>query len=291
MSLVDVKTSQRGAFPGGSRCQNARMRFATRAVGAAARRLNRPEWLAAIDVHTRQAQREEIGIAAILATSLHGTGSYIDIGANRGQVLREAVRVAPRGRHIAFEPIPRLADEIARAFPGVDCRRKALGAQVGRAQFCHYTKLDGWSGLRERPEISDERGRPERIAVEVSTLDAEIGDLHPSVVKIDVEGAELAVLEGGTAVLREARPLIVFEHVAAASVLYGAAPEAPWELLGELDYEIFSVTGAGPFDRAGFVAASEVVNWLAVPRAMAVHRATAPVEHDSARLAVGDPRA
>jgi FkbM family methyltransferase len=262
------------------------MRFTKRAVGAASRRLSRPELLAAVDAKTRQAQREEVGIAAILAVSLHGEGSYVDIGANRGQVLREAVRVAPRGRHIAFEPIPRLAEEIARAFPQVDCRAKALGARAETAEFCHYTKLDGWSGLRSRPEISDERGRPQRIAVEVSTLDAEIGDVVPSVVKIDVEGAELAVLEGGISVLRQARPLIVFEHVAEASALYGAAPEAPWELLSELDYEIFSATGEGPFGRTAFAAASTVVNWLATPRASA-HR-TNSTRHAPAALAMAD---
>jgi FkbM family methyltransferase len=267
------------------------VRFASRAVGTASRRLNRPELLAAIDATTRQAQREEVGIAAILAVSLRGGDSYIDIGTNRGQVLRVAVRVAPRGRHIAFEPIPSLAEEVARAFPEVDCRRKALGARADTARFCHYTKLDGWSGLRERPEISDERGRPERITVEVSTLDAEIGDLRPSVVKIDVEGAELAVLEGGMSVLREARPVIVFEHVAEASALYGSAPEAPWELLSELDYEIFSVTGDGPFTRAAFVAAGEVVNWLATPRVRAADRSTASIQHAPPPLAVGDPGA
>jgi FkbM family methyltransferase len=247
--------------------------------------------LAAIDAQTRQAQREEVGIAAILAASLRGEGSYIDIGANRGQVLREAVRVAPRGPHLAFEPIPRLAEEIARAFPGVDCRSKALGARPETAQFCHYTKLEGWSGLRSRPEISDERGRPEQITVEVSTLDAELGERIPSVVKIDVEGAELAVLEGGLSVLREARPVVVFEHVAEASALYGSAPEAPWELLSELNYEIFSVTGEGPFSRAAFVAAGTVVNWLATPRASAARGPTTSIQHVPAPLAVGDPSA
>jgi FkbM family methyltransferase len=252
------------------------------------RRLNRPELLAAIDAKARQAQREEVGIAAILATSLRGEGSYIDIGTNRGQVLREAVRVAPRGDHVAFEPIPRLAEEIARVFPGVDCRRLALGARPETAQFFHYTRLDGWSGLRERPEISEERGRPERIAVEVSTLDAEIGDLIPSVIKIDVEGAELAVLEGGQSVLREARPVVVFEHVMEASALYGSTSEALWELFSELDYEIFSVTGDGPFGRTAFVAASAIVNWLATPRAGAARRSTASIQHVPAPLAVGD---
>ncbi|HEX5853623.1 MAG TPA: FkbM family methyltransferase [Solirubrobacteraceae bacterium] len=229
------------------------------------RRLDRPELLAVFEPRARQAQREAIGINAALATALGGAATYVDVGSNRGQVLREAVRVAPRARHIAFEPIPALAQEIARAFPSVDCRRKALGKSAGSAEFCHFTQLDGWSGLRRNPEISDERGKPELITVEVSTLDAELAGLTPTVIKIDVEGAELAVLEGGRAVLANAHPLLIFEHVPETAALYGDAPDAVWELLAELDYEAFSATGDGPFTRASLPRSASVVNWLARP--------------------------
>jgi FkbM family methyltransferase len=238
----------------------------TRAVAAASRRLGRPELLAAVSPGARQAQQEEIGIRAVLAAALGGGGTYVDVGTNRGQVLREAVRIAPAGRHVAFEPIPALADEVARAFPSVECRAKALGARADTARFCHFRKLEGWSGLRRNPEISDERGDPEFIEVEVSTLDAELAGLAPRVVKIDVEGAELGVLEGGRALLRTARPLIVLEHVAEAAALYGTPAGGVWDLLDELGYEVFSVTGAGPFAREAFLGARGIVNWLAVPR-------------------------
>src|ERR1035441_4330183 len=47
--------------------------------------------------------------------------------------------------------------------------------------------------------------------------------------------------------LSRARPLVIFEHVADAAAMYGDEPEAPWDLLSELGYRIFSVTGRGPF--------------------------------------------
>ena len=206
---------------------------------------------------------------AILASCLRGDGTYVDVGANRGQILREAVRIAPGARHIAFEPIPSLAVELARSFPEVDCRAMALGARAEVTQFCHFRQLDGWSGLRRSPEISDERGHPEYIDVEVSTLDAELAGLTPSVIKLDVEGAELAVLQGGRSLLGETLPVIVFEHVAASSALYGHAPEAPWDLLAELGYRIFAVTGEGPITRSDFVESTRVVNWLATPGRLA----------------------
>jgi FkbM family methyltransferase len=240
--------------------------FLHRALGGVSRRLGRPELLAAFDAHARQTQQEELAISAILASTLRSDATYVDVGANRGQVLGEAVRLAPGARHIAFEPIPALAAEIRRAFPQVEIRELALSAQAGSAEFCHFRALDGWSGLRRSPEISDERGDPEFITVQVSTLDAEVRELAPSVIKIDVEGAELEVLSGARSLLAEVRPLLIFEHVPAAASLYGAPPGAPWDLLDELDYEIFSVTGAGPFTRASFIASAAVVNWLARPR-------------------------
>lgn len=239
------------------------MTLTKRAIGAASRRLGRPELLAAVDRGVLQAQREAIGTTAVLASTLGRDAVYVDVGTNRGQVLREAVRIAPGGPHIAFEPIPQLAAEVRDAFPSVDCRELALGANAEVAQFCHFRALDGWSGLQRSPEISDERGQPEFISVRVSTLDAELGGVEPTVIKIDVEGAELAVLEGGRAVLAGARPMLIFEHVSDAAALYGASSAELWDLLSDSDYEIFTVTGDGPFTRAGFGEARGIVNWLA----------------------------
>jgi FkbM family methyltransferase len=242
------------------------VRSVNRVVGAVSRRLDRPELLAAVSADIRQQQREELAIRAILASSLSEDALYVDVGANRGQILGAAAGIASAGVQIAFEPIPALAAEVRRAFPAVDCREMALSARPGVAEFCHFRTMDGWSGLRRSPEISDELGAPEFIEVRVSTLDVELAGLSPSVVKIDVEGAELEVLQGGRSLLARAKPLVIFEHVNSAAGLYGAPADAPWELLGELGYRIFSVLGAGPFTREDFAANETVVNWLAVPR-------------------------
>ena len=239
-----------------------------RGAGVLSRRLGRPELLAAVDPHARQAQREEVAIRAVLAACLRGEPTYVDAGTNRGQVLRDAALVAPRARLIAFEPVPALAAGLRAAFPGLDCRELALGAEQGRAQFTHFRKLDGWSGLRRSPEISDEQGAPETIEVTVSTLDHELAGIDPAVVKIDVEGAELDVLRGGREMLARSQPILVFEHVPSAAALYGAATEEIWELLTGLGYELSELTGSPPLTREGFLAAAgTAVNWLGRPQA------------------------
>jgi FkbM family methyltransferase len=235
-----------------------------RAIWGVALRTRTTHLLGAFDAEARQALREDLAMRVALASLLKSDGTYVDVGTNRGQLLRDALRIAPRGHHMAFEPIPSLAAGVAREFPTVDCRQLAIGATQEVTEFCHFTKLDGWSGMRRQPNLSDAQGGPVFIDVKVSTLDAEIGDRTPSVIKIDVEGAERAVLEGGRAVLGRARPAVIFEHVADASAMYGDPPEAPWDVLTELGYRIFSLTGDGPITRSMFTR-SPSVNWLATP--------------------------
>ena len=240
--------------------------FIRRCVGAVARRIGRPELVGALYPGARRAEQDALAISAILAASLHADSTYVDVGSNRGQLLRDAVRIAPEARHVAFEPIPALAAEIARELPTVDCRELALGASAGHAQFCHFTRLDGWSGLRRNPEITDQRGAPEYIDVEVSTLDAQLPGLGRAVIKVDVEGAELQVLEGARELLARSHPLLIFEHVAETARIYDSSSAALWDLLSGLGYVIFAVTGEGPFTRSAFGEAQGVVNWLATPR-------------------------
>jgi len=241
------------------------LRTISRAAGIVSRRFGRPELLAAIDRDVLRGQRELLAIRVALTSWLRSSSMYVDVGVNRGQFLADAIRIAPGGSHLAFEPIPHLASAVSRRWPQVDCRALALGAVPGEAEFCHFTKMDGWSGLRRQPEVSTHRGGPELIRVTVSTLDSEIGDARPTVVKIDVEGGEFDVLRGGMRVLSELRPVVVFEHERGPAGLYGTPPQEPWDLLTSLDYRIFAITGEGPFSRYQFAQASDVVNWLATP--------------------------
>jgi FkbM family methyltransferase len=243
------------------------MTLVPRAIAWLSRRVQRPELLATFYPGARRLLHEEIAVEAVLAAVLRDDATYVDVGTNRGQLLRVALRAAPAGRHVAFEPIPELAAELRREFPLLDSRQLALSAQPGTAEFCHFRTMDGWSGLRRSLEVSDERGAPEYIEVRVSTLDVELAELQPRVIKIDVEGAELEVVRGGREVLARARPFVIFEHVPSASALYGSPPGAVWDELRALGYEIFAITGEGPFERDEFTAREDVVNWFARPGA------------------------
>jgi FkbM family methyltransferase len=223
--------------------------------------------MAAFDQVARRDLRDELAMRAILAAKLGPTSTFVDVGANVGQWTAEAVRCAPAGRHIAFEPIPALQQHIRRALPSVDVRGVALAQSSGAADFCYFTGMPGWSGLRQRPEVDPQQGRPTWIPIRVSRLDDEIGDLSPTVIKIDVEGNELAVLLGAANTVATTRPLVVFEHQPEAARLYGHASPEIWTFFDQLGMRVFDQQGGGPYSLREFESQARhlLINWLAVP--------------------------
>lgn len=240
---------------------------ARRMLASLSRRTGRPELLATFDTNARRDLRDELAIRPILAATLRSASTFVDVGANVGRWTAEAVRCAPAGRHMAFEPSPAVMETLRRRFPQVDVRAVALADEGGTADFCYFERMPGWSGLRQRPEVDPRVGHPTWITVALSRLDDEIGDLSPALIKIDVEGNELAVLRGGAATIARTRPVVVFEHEGSASRLYGHASKDVWAFFDGLGMRIFDQQGGGPYPTDAFAAAAErlTINWLAVP--------------------------
>lgn len=240
-------------------------RATSRAAGIIARRTKRPEILAAVDRIARRDFHQSIAEKALIPALIGLDGTYVDIGTNRGQWLAQVLRSAPNGRHLVFEPNPRLCTQIAGRYPGVEIRSLALSHQAGTASFCQFRNLDGFSGLKRRPEIADDY---DMIDVRVARLDDEIGDYAPSLIKIDVEGAEVDVLLGARETLTQHHPAVVFEHQAAPAALYQHSSAELWDALASLEYRVFSLIGDGPFAQDEFAAGAATdaqLNWLAVP--------------------------
>lgn len=128
---------------------------------------------------------------------------FFDIGANVGSYSCFAGKVIDSGQIVAFEPEPanaaRLQDNAGLNDLDIDLRRLALSDAVGTAQL----KRDGAApGIGQHALVTD----PATHTIEVvqSTADRLVasGNLPaPNVIKIDVEGAEVKVLDGLVATL------------------------------------------------------------------------------------------
>jgi FkbM family methyltransferase len=217
--------------------------------------------------HTTQDRRDHEALATIFAAVLAPDANAIDVGAHTGDVLGHLLRVAPRGRHIGFEPLPHLAEALRRRHPGVDVRAVALSDAPGTAAFTHVLDRPGWSGLKERPTPDGAAARTETIDVATERLDDALPDSYvPALIKIDVEGAELQVLAGATRTLQRHHPVLLFEHGLGSADHYGTRPQDVHDLLTRAGYRVFDLQGGGPYDRAAFAEtfhAAARVNFLA----------------------------
>jgi len=218
-----------------------------------------------LDVGGRAA-KDDAAMRIVLAATLRAASNCIDVGAHKGAVLASMARLAPQGRHLAFEPIPALAARLRESFPSVDVREMALADRSGRSSFTVVANDQGYSGLRPRSYPFD--AVTEDIQVDVGRLDDCVPDGYvPTLIKIDVEGGEAGVLRGGFGTISTHRPTILFEHGVGAAEHYGTTPGEVFKLLDECCLRIFDSDGLGPYSETDFVASFDrpMWNWIAAP--------------------------
>lgn len=215
----------------------------------------------------RRNRRDEEHLALLLAYTLSPASNCIDIGAHTGHILRQMVRLAPEGRHIAYEPLPDLAAGLRSAYPDVTVRQAALSDAAGQVSFVHVVSQPGYSGLRERDYPGEET--VQRLTVEAVRLDDDLPADHvPDLIKIDVEGGEGLVMAGGMDTIRKHKPIVFFEHGAGSSDHYGTTSSDIHRMLVEdAGLRIFDVDGGGPYSRMEFEALFDQPIWNFVAHA------------------------
>ena len=158
----------------------------------------------------------ESSVQEAMRRHLGAGGVLYDIGANLGFfALLGARLVGPEGHVYAFEAAPDNAAAIARNADlnealDITVIAKAVAAKAGRGRL-QIVDDQSWSKLADYGEHPHTEKVIEVELVSVDDLVAGNVIRPPSVVKIDVEGAELAVLEGMGATLAKYRPALIVE--------------------------------------------------------------------------------
>jgi len=143
--------------------------------------------------------------------------TFFDIGANVGFVTIIAAKLVGRsGRVVAFEPVPAnvaaIKENLAlNRIDWVDVHETAIGRRSGSSASLIVSDVSAFSRLAS---VSVPTGARETIEVAVNSVDELLaaGALPvPDVIKIDVEGAELEVIEGMRRTIKEHRPVLLCE--------------------------------------------------------------------------------
>ncbi|MEB3178371.1 MAG: FkbM family methyltransferase [Nostocaceae cyanobacterium] len=150
----------------------------------------------------------------ILNRILTKESNCIDIGCNTGEFLIPISQIASLGHHYAFEPIPRLANRLRKKFPNIDVREIAVSDTEGEATFWYVVNAPALSSLQHSHWNNHS---PDAITEQLTVKTQKLDDILPPdfkvhLIKVDVEGAEMQVFQGGMRTLKNHKPYVIFEE-------------------------------------------------------------------------------
>ncbi|MDP1819594.1 MAG: FkbM family methyltransferase [Acidimicrobiales bacterium] len=171
----------------------------------------------------RHALRQKV-LAAVehqpLLRQLPQMSVVLDVGGNVGQFALVARQLFAQAVIVSFEPLPSSVERLRNVFAGdrsVECVPVALSDRAGSQTF-YITDADDSSSLlpvadRQVAEFPGTKGAG-TLEVPIARLDDLIQDRSdlpsgPWLLKLDTQGAELAVLQGGPSTLERITHVIV----------------------------------------------------------------------------------
>jgi len=196
----------------------------------------------------------------------------LDIGAHHGfYTLLASKRVGPTGRVLAFEPSPREQQALRLNLKLNRCKNVSIqGLALGDEEtegslFLVRGSETGFNSLKP-PET---RNPTTPVRVRIRRLDNVLRDAkidRADLIKLDVEGGELGVLQGATDLLeRRPRPVILVEVEDVRTVAWGyRAKEILFHLHGK-GYKWFSLLAGGEIAELNMNADNFEGNFVACP--------------------------
>lgn len=174
----------------------------------------------------------------------------VDVGANHGMWTLALSRAAGTGGRVySFEPVPftfGTLSAVARqnGLANVTLVNKGCSDRAGTMEMTvplqrsgssddlqAHLSLRGGTGSSESPESVE-------VACEITTLDSTLDGVKGiSLLKLDIEGAELLALRGATGLITRERPAIICEVDTSFLEGFGQRPGDVIEFLGQWDYE------------------------------------------------------
>lgn len=176
-------------------------------------------------------------MATLLVTQLCDYNkTFIDVGAHIGSIISEVSNHSKTIKIIAIEAIPDKAMKLRQKFPAVEVHQCAVGNQEGEVSFYINTQQSGYSSLIKPSENLNSTSV--KISVLITRLDRLVSSDNIDVIKIDVEGSELEVLSGSENIIKNNRPVLMFESALPKENNWIDGKKKMWSLLASHNYEV-----------------------------------------------------
>jgi len=168
---------------------------------------------------------------------------FVDVGANAGFYSIAVRATNSRCEVLAFECNPNIRHMLLRnielnSISGIEVRSEALAESAGEADF-YIPAFTGSAGGSLQNLHADE-GTAKKFQVSLIDLDSQGLD-SIDLMKIDVEGAELGVINGSLASINASKPTIFIELLRKWMAPFGTTPGEVSEILVSMGYKVFEI--------------------------------------------------
>ncbi len=198
----------------------------------------------------------EIRLAHFMIKNFNKGDSFLDIGAHCGYfTLLMAEIIGSKGKIISFEPTVKsfaLLKENTLALPNITCYQKALSNVEEEIIFYEFPNLYAEYNTTDITQFEKESwfktSAPNKVKVSATTIDNLLSgnNFQPNLIKLDVEGAEYKVLNGGLNYFKLNNPIIVMEYLEPKRK--NAVHEAAHKLLESINYVAHIITQNGDLE-------------------------------------------
>ena len=196
----------------------------------------------------------------------------VDVGGHIGSFLNLLIRYSPQGQHIVFEPSFTKSQWLRSQFPEAKVFPYAVSNEAGAALFQEDCVRPGLSALQS----GSWQPAAKMVSYEVQTcrLDEVLLEMGRfDLIKLDIEGGELAALQGAVKIVKRWHPIIIFEcgperqlderKLSRKSLYKFITQDLGYDIFsftdflfdkGEMTYDEFRKCGLYPFRALNFVA-------------------------------------
>jgi len=183
-----------------------------------------------------------------MVSKMTPSGLLVDVGANVGALCIATLLGVEDARCVAFEPQTRVADALVEMAEvnqvDIELHRLAVSSSQGDAVLKYPVdpSIAGWASIADRPnfyEALNKKVESQTESVKVTTLDTwwnEAGRPDVQLVKVDTQGTEVDILEGG-AELFQTVPFLFIEIHGPTLAEHGRTTDDLLDELEALDYD------------------------------------------------------